>query len=112
MRSLITCCLAALWIICGLAASGQVKKPPEKLTFKAKNGNITFNHAAHVKREKGNCAVCHPKIFPQDVSAPLNWKAGMHKKAEVAHTSCGFCHHPGGQAFGVTGNCAKCHQKS
>ena len=89
----------------------QDKKPPEKLTFTAKNGNVTFDHAAHVKRANGNCAACHPKLFPQDDKAALNFKAGVHKPAESAKTSCGACHTPGGAAFATTGNCAKCHMK-
>jgi c(7)-type cytochrome triheme protein len=117
MRLLVLCSVVFVWIFCGLEVSGQEKKGQEKkapatLTFKSKNGNVTFNHAAHVKREKNNCAECHPKLFPQSATAPLNFKAAMHKTAETAHTSCGFCHHPGGKSFGVTGNCAKCHQKS
>ena len=97
----------------GLAALlAQDKTPPTKLTFQAKNGNVTFDHAAHMKREKGDCKVCHPSLFPQDAKAPLNFKAAMHKTAEEKHTSCGSCHHPGGAAFETKGNCNKCHVRA
>ena len=94
----------------GLVA--QDKKAPEKLTFTTKNGNVTFDHAAHLKRANGDCMVCHDKLFKQDAKAPLNFKAAIHKTAEAEKTSCGACHHPGGTAFETKGNCAKCHVKS
>ena len=106
--------LLALYIL-SVAARGvlaQEKKPLQKLIFEAKNGNITFDHAAHVKREKGDCKACHDKLFKPEKGAPLNFKAGMHKPAEAAKTSCGACHTAGGEAFETKGNCAKCHVKA
>jgi c(7)-type cytochrome triheme protein len=84
---------------------------PAKLVFQTKNGNVTFDHPGHVKRAKNDCKTCHPALWPQDAKAPLNFKAAMHKTAVEKKTSCGFCHHPGGQSFTTTGNCAKCHAK-
>lgn len=111
MRTLIACVLAiGLGGVFGVFAQDK-KAPPEKLTFVTKNGNVTFDHAAHVKREKNDCAACHPKLFAQDAKAPLNFKAALHKTAETAKTSCGACHNPGGPAFETKGNCAKCHMK-
>lgn len=89
----------------------EEKTPPKELVFQAKMGNVTFNHAKHVERAKGDCKTCHPKLFPQDAKAPLNFKAGMHKPAEANKTACGACHHAGGTAFETKGNCAKCHVK-
>ena len=105
--------LIALYVlsVAALGVLAQEKKPPLKLVFEAKMGNVTFDHAAHVKREKSDCKVCHDKLFPQE-KAPLNFKAGMHKPAEAAHTSCGACHAPGGAAFETKGNCNKCHVKA
>lgn len=97
-------CLFAM----GLA---QGQKAPDKLTFSAKNGNVTFNHATHVKLAKGDCKSCHDKLFKEDAKAPLNFKAAMHKTAETEKSSCGGCHHPDGAAFETKGNCAKCHVK-
>lgn len=90
----------------------SAEKPPVKLTFKAKTGDVVYDHKKHADREKDDCKTCHPKLFPQDSKAPLNFKAGMHKPAVAAKTSCGACHNPGGKAFApVAGNCNKCHQK-
>jgi c(7)-type cytochrome triheme protein len=111
MRTLIAFVLAA-GLGGALGALAQEKKPPEKLTFTTKNGNVTFDHAAHVKRANGECKTCHTSLFQQDAKAPLNFKAGLHKPAEMDQTSCGFCHHAGGAAFESKGNCAKCHVKS
>ena len=97
--------------VAALGVLAQEKKPPVKLVFDAKNGNVTFDHAAHLKREKNDCKVCHDKLFKQE-KAPLNFKAGMHKPAEAAHTSCGACHTAGGAAFETKGNCNKCHVKA
>jgi c(7)-type cytochrome triheme protein len=101
--------LIVVSLLAGMAALAQ--KPPDKLQFASKMGTVTFDHAAHVMRAKGDCATCHTKLFPQDAKAPLNFKAGMHKTAEAAKTSCGACHTPGGAAFDSKGNCAKCHVK-
>lgn len=111
MRTLTVLLAFASGLLGTLALMGQQKKPPETLTFMTKFGDVTFNHAAHLMREKGNCAACHPKLFMQDAKAPLNFKANLHKTAEENMTSCGACHRPGGAAFETKGNCAKCHMK-
>ena len=96
-----------------LAQEKKAATPPAKLVFPAKNGNVTYDHAAHAKREKGECKTCHPAQWPQDAKAPLTFKANMHKTAETAKTSCGACHHAGGTAFETKGNCTtKCHVKA
>jgi c(7)-type cytochrome triheme protein len=111
MRILFSSFLAVIFVVAGLTVlPAQEKKPPKELIFQSKMGNVTFLHAKHVEREKGDCKVCHPALFPQS-DAPLNFKAGMHKPAEAKKTSCAFCHRPGGQAFAVQGNCKKCHVK-
>jgi c(7)-type cytochrome triheme protein len=103
----------AVGFILALALSllAQKKTAPKTLAFQSKMGNVTFDHAKHSERAKGDCKVCHDKLFPQDATAPLNFKAGMHKPAETAKTSCGACHHAGGAGFESKGNCNKCHIK-
>ena len=105
--------LLLLLLLIALVGQGmaQTKKAPDKLTFKAKTGDVIFDHAQHVKAAKNNCNTCHDKLWPQSATAPLNYKAAMHKTAEAKHTSCGFCHHPGGGSFESKGNCNRCHQK-
>lgn len=116
MRSLIAYpIMFALISLTGMLA--QEKKgpptPPSKLVFTAKNGNVTYDHAAHAKREKNDCKVCHPAPFTQDAKAPLNFKGAMHKTAEEKHSSCALCHYDGGKAFATKGNCTgKCHNNA
>ena len=111
MLRLLTALVTFCFIACGLAMLAQETKAPAKLTFEAKNGNVTFDHTKHVERAKGDCKVCHDKLWPQS-KAPLNWKAGMHKPAETSHTSCGFCHNASGPGFATAGKCNKCHIKA
>jgi c(7)-type cytochrome triheme protein len=89
----------------------MAEKAPEQVVFSAKNGNVTFDHAAHVKHAKDDCKACHDKLFPQSKAA-INYKAGLHKTAESARTACAGCHYAGGPSFETKGNCVKCHVKS
>jgi c(7)-type cytochrome triheme protein len=101
---------AVLTVLLPIAA--QEKKPQEKLVFKSAMGNVTFEHAKHAEREKGDCKVCHDKLFQQNATAPLNYKANMHKTAEAAKTACAACHVAGGKSFeSKAPNCQKCHVK-
>ena len=59
---------------------------PEKLVFHYKGGDAIFTHAAHIGREKGECATCHPKLWPQSAQEPLKSSDG-----------CKTCHHAGGR---------------
>ena|SRR3989442_9055242 len=102
--------LSGFLLVLGLTAQ-TAKKPPEKLTFKSAMGNVTFEHAKHIEREKADCKVCHDKLFPQSTSAPLNYKANMHKTAEAKKAACAACHVAGGRAFESKANCQKCHVK-
>jgi len=103
--------LVVAFVISALFAFAADQKPKEKLVFKSTMGNVTFQHVKHTERAKGDCKVCHDKLFPQSETAPLNFKAAMHKTAEKGKTSCAACHVAGGTAFVTTGNCAKCHVK-
>jgi c(7)-type cytochrome triheme protein len=109
MRTCVSLLTAAM-LVCGLLALAA-DKGPEKLVFETKMGNVTFQHAKHIERAKGDCKVCHDALFQQSAKAPLNYKAGMHKPAETKKIACAACHVAGGTAFASTGNCAKCHVK-
>ena len=102
--------LAALLTFVTSIAPGFQEKGPDKVVFKSKMGDITFDHTKHSDREKKECAVCHPKLFPQS-KAPINYKAAAHKTAEAAKASCAACHVDKGTAFASKGNCGKCHVK-
>jgi c(7)-type cytochrome triheme protein len=111
MRHLFAVLSVAVGLSLAWTALAQDKgKPPAKLTFASKMGNVTFDHAQHIQRAGGKCDACHNKLFPRS-NAPLNFKANMHKTAEASKTSCAACHVEGGSAFAVKGNCAKCHVK-
>src|ERR1017187_9353851 len=91
--------LLSLFSMLGLTAVlAQNKTPPAKFVFQARTGNITFDHAAHAKREKDNCKACHPTLFAQDAKAPLVFRP-PHKNEEDKTTSCGSCHRADGAFF-------------
>src|SRR5437773_11045297 len=84
MRKTFGCVL--LLSMLGLTAMvAQNKTPPAKFVIQAKPGNVTFDHAAHAKREKNDCKVCHTALFKQDAKAPLAFKP-PHKKEEDKKT--------------------------
>jgi c(7)-type cytochrome triheme protein len=88
----------AISLVSGTAAAAKEKKPPARLVFPSKAGNVTFNHAAHLKREKGDCTKCHDKLWPQSAKIPVKSSDG-----------CKACHHAQGESFEMKGNCDKCH---
>lgn len=82
--------------------------PPETILFPSEYGNVTFTHQKHFERVNGDCATCHPKIFPQTLDA-LNYGKARHRAAEEYKTSCATCHGIQGTAFAAERNCQKCH---
>jgi c(7)-type cytochrome triheme protein len=85
-------------IVVLIAAATLVGAQPQKLVFQSKGGDAVFTHAAHIDRAKGECATCHPKLWPQSAKEPLKSSEG-----------CRTCHKAGGPAFESKGNCSKCH---
>jgi c(7)-type cytochrome triheme protein len=106
MRKLFYFFVAAFLVaaLVGLAAD----KASEKIVFETKMKPVAFQHAKHAERAKGDCKVCHDKLFPQS-RAPMNYSPAMHKTAEAKKIACGACHTTGGTAFVSTGNCNRCH---
>jgi c(7)-type cytochrome triheme protein len=90
--------IIAITLVGGAMVTARDKTPPEKLVFQSKGGDAIFTHAAHIDREKGECATCHPKLWPQSAREPLKSSDG-----------CRTCHRAGGRAFEMKGNCTKCH---
>ena len=107
--------LAVLAVFAVVVAAGTLfaddTKGPEKVTYTAKPGDVTFDHAKHVEKAKGDCKACHDAVFQKAQNKLEGYKEGMHKKAEADKKSCGHCHVAGGAAFESKGNCAKCHVK-
>jgi c(7)-type cytochrome triheme protein len=83
--------------------------PPETIVFDNKYGKSTFTHKLHYDRVKGDCAVCHTKIFPQS-RAPINYGKAQHRVAEAEGTACASCHRVGGTSFAADSHCVKCHE--
>ena len=83
--------------------------PPDTIVFDNKYGKSTFTHKLHYDRVKGDCMVCHTKIFPQS-RAPINYGKALHRAAEANQTACAACHRVGGTAFAADSNCVKCHE--
>src|ERR1700753_2613794 len=83
MRNVFAVLTILLSLSIGFYATAQDKqaKPPAKVEFTTKNGNVTFDHAKHLERAGGKCETCHPSLFPQS-KAPINFKANIHKTAE------------------------------
>jgi c(7)-type cytochrome triheme protein len=82
----------------GVAAADGEKRPPARLVFHSKAGDVLFNHRAHAAREKRECGVCHDELWPASTARPLASSAG-----------CRTCHRADGKAFDMKGNCQKCH---
>jgi formate-dependent nitrite reductase cytochrome c552 subunit len=76
----------------------QDPKPPLKLVFPSKAGDVLFDHAAHLAREKGRCGSCHEKPWPRAGKEPLGSSAG-----------CKTCHQAAGKSFEMKDHCKKCH---
>lgn len=111
MRIFLSCAVAISFLSAFVLFAQGDKQAAPKLVFKAKNGDVTFDHVAHVMRAKGDCKTCHDSLFKQDAKAALDFKANIHKTAEKNMTSCGSCHRAGGTSFESKGNCNKCHMK-
>ncbi len=95
------CFVIALFLTISLAAGVSVardKKPPRRLLFPSKAGEITFDHQAHAKRERNACTECHDGLWPRSAKVPIKSSAG-----------CKTCHRADGKSFGMEGNCARCH---
>ena len=79
----------ALTLICAVAAMGA-----DTMVLKAKNGDVTFNHAKH---QKLGCKSCHAdekggKIegFGKDFAHKTC--KGCHQEKNAGPTKCGDCH--------------------
>ncbi len=67
----------------------------DTLTFTAKNGNVTFDHAKH-KKVAGNCKACHEKAPGKIEGFGKDWAhktcKGCHEQKKAGPTKCGECH--------------------
>lgn len=77
-----------------------------EITFQAEGAkNVLFSHASHVQKKGLRCSECHNVIFLPKAST---FSASM---ADIRQgQSCGVCH-DGTRAFGIGGNCQRCHSR-
>ena len=76
------------------------------VTLKAKGaGDVLFSHDQHAEKAALGCKECHTRLY-LDVKQHRN----STMKEMARGKSCGACH-DGKRAFGVKGDCAKCHKK-
>jgi c(7)-type cytochrome triheme protein len=80
------------------------KGKPRNIDYKVKSvGDVTFSHAIHIGKLKGQCRACHNGKI-------ITGKDGRVTMAQMEKgTTCGACHN-GKKAFTVAGNCGNCHK--
>jgi hypothetical protein len=114
---IVTVLLLTLAIVM-MSSSAFAQKPPETATLKAAPGDVTFNHAAHVK-VAGKCDVCHHAAKPEKAPTSKFEKcADCHTKTVAApmktdaktafHKNCIDCHKAQGKG---PQKCQECHKK-
>lgn len=91
--------LAALFAALFVAFAATAAEAPTSITLKAKPGNVTFPHKAHVERGL-KCTECHVAMQGGKIE-------GFGK--DKAHGTCVECHKK--QTKGPT-KCADCHKKA
>lgn len=97
--------LLAVFAVVGIAMYA-IAAPPQ-VVFEAKNGNVTFEHAAHAGAEcvtchhagsnDASCRSCHDGAAASSTKAP---------RGEF-HTFCIDCH----KGAGMKGTCNDCHKR-
>jgi hypothetical protein len=105
--------LGVLFLAGTTLASAQAPKPPGVVVMKgAPNGDVTFDHPAHVKAVANKCDTCHHASKPE-------------KPAKAAQENCTVCHTKQAVApmktklqaafhnpMAKTGVCVDCHLKA
>jgi uncharacterized paraquat-inducible protein A len=95
------------------AASTVLAAAPEKVTFKAEKGNVTFDHKGHAAKI-AKCAECHHKdeAGKEQKCDKCHAKGkGEGKKVELKealHKNCKDCHKAGKKG---PEKCDGCHKK-
>jgi predicted CXXCH cytochrome family protein len=81
-----------------VASAAIAAAPPETVTLKAKSGDVTFNHKAHVKQ---GCKSCHE-------GKPAKFELTKEK----AHALCLNCHKEKKAGPQDEKKCDGCHKKA
>jgi predicted CXXCH cytochrome family protein len=93
--------LSSLVALAVLVAAPAFAAPPETVTLKASQGDVTFNHKAH---QKQGCKTCHGAGAPGKIE--LN--------KDSAHKLCIDCHKEKGASATPPAptKCNECHKKA
>jgi predicted CXXCH cytochrome family protein len=103
--------LLAVFAIVGIAMYAIAA--PKEIVFEAKNGNVTFNHEAHLPT--GDCFSCHHTNDESTKDAIASCRS-CHDGAKAEsgklpkgkfHTFCIDCH----KGAGMKGTCNECHKR-
>ena len=95
-----------LFLLLVLASLALARVGGGDISFPAKKaGDAVFSHKAHVAHVGLNCTDCHDRLYVTHAKHKSITIAQMQKGA-----SCGVCH-DGKMAFGVSGQCVRCHKK-
>lgn len=98
--------MLAVFAVVSIAAYAVASAPAE-VVFEAKNGNVTFNHEAHVAT--GDCASCHHTGEMSSCRSCHDGTAASSTKAPRGdfHTFCIDCH----KGADMKGTCNECHKR-
>lgn len=101
--------LIILLVVLGVVGTAlyALASAPAEIVFEAKNGNVTFNHEAHVAT--GDCASCHHTGAYDSCRSCHDGKAAESSKLPKGkfHTFCIDCH----KGAGMKGMCNECHKR-
>lgn len=97
MKRLVILLVMAAFVVAGSLSIAAADNGPAVIKFPAKMGEVTFPHAAHQARAKGDCKVCHEAAPGKIEGFGKDW----------AHKHCKGCH----KENGVSTSCKTCHKK-
>jgi c(7)-type cytochrome triheme protein len=81
--------------------------PPDTIFLKQPINSIPFDHSLHTKELGLACNECHMKLFDMKTGS-TGEKDDFTMEAMYDGKYCGACHN-GNLAFGMKGDCTKCH---
>ncbi len=103
MKTILSAFVAVAFLF--TAAPAFAAAPPKVVTFPAKEGPVTFDHAKHQKLP-GGCKNCHGAKKPEKIKF-------TDEKGEDAHKLCLGCHTKDKKGpQGGEGKCGECHKGS
>jgi predicted CXXCH cytochrome family protein len=96
VKNAISTLLAAAVLAVAFPAFGQA--PPDKVTLKAKDGDVAFDHKLH---QKQGCKNCHGAGKPAKITL----------EKDTAHKLCLDCHKEKAKGPADEKKCDACHKK-